>query len=219
MSILNLLMTMLPFGILLSGNPAITPGPATGADRPTTPPRARITWIVQKSSTLSINGRTNINRFSCGIAQYGEPDTITLLNEGCRDKTAGIPLCGVLRINVGDFDCRNRVMTSEFKRTLQYRQYPQLKITFLNLERMPAFGPLPQTLAGQVIIELAGVSKQFEMEYASTREDAETVQLTGSRRLCFSDFGLQPPQKMGGLIRVDQSLDVQFILCMRQVIN
>jgi hypothetical protein len=82
---------------------------------------------------------------------------------------------------------------------------------------MPTFGPGTETLTGQVVIELAGVSRQFEMEYATTREDSTTVQLTGCRRLCFSDFGLQPPQKMGGLIRVDQSLDVQFILCLRQI--
>jgi len=207
MSSINDLIILLSTGLLLSGLPA------------TAPSKAKVTWIVQKGSSLSINGRTNISQFSCGIAQYGEPDTITFLNEGCRDKTAGIPLCGTLRINIADFDCRNRVMTGEFKRTLQYRQYPQLKITFLNLEKMPAFGPRPETLSGQVIIELAGVSRQFEMEYASVREDAETIQITGSRRLCFSDFGLHPPQKMGGLIRVDQSLDVRFILCMRQLNN
>jgi len=203
MSSINALILMLSSGFLLSAHPATAP--------------ARITLIVQKASTLSINGHTNVSRFSCGIAQYAEPDTITFLNEGCRDKTAGIPLCGVLRINIGDFDCRNRIMTGEFKRTLQYRQYPQLKITFLNLEKMPAFGQKPETLTGQVTIGLAGVSRQFEMEYTSSREDAETIQLTGSRHLFFSDFGLQPPQKMGGLIRVDQSLDVQFILCLRQI--
>jgi hypothetical protein len=213
---INLLITMLPLGLLFFGLPAIAPGPAKAPDK-TTAPGAKTTWIVQKSSSLSINGRTNISRFSCGIAQYGEPDTITILKEECRDKTTGIPLCGVLRINIEDFDCRNRVMTGEFKRTLHFRQYPHLKITFLNLEKMPVFGPRPETLTGQVVIELAGVSKQVVMEYASEREDAETIQLTGSRRLCFSDFGLQPPQKMGGLIHVDQSLDVRFILCMRQI--
>jgi len=43
------------------------------------------------------------------------------------------------------------------------------------------------------------------------------VQLTGSRQLCFSDFGLQPPQKMGGLVRVSETLDVKFMLCLRRI--
>ena len=180
-------------------------------------PKEKLSWIVQKSSSLSINGRTNINHFSCGVAQYGETDTITLQNDGCLGKSSGIPLNGVLHINIGDFDCRNRTMTGEFKKTLLYKQYPQLKIIFLNLERVPVFGSQSETLKGQVFIELAGVSKQFEMDYTSNREDAETVQLTGSRQLCFSDFGLQPPQKMGGLVRVSETLDVKFMLCLRRI--
>ena len=215
MSLVNNLITIFSCGLLAAGHPATAPDRATTRNPAAT--HAKITWIVQKSSTLSINGRTNINRFTCGIGQYGEPDTITILNEECRDKTAGIPFCGVLRINIGDFDCSNRMMTGEFKKTLQYKQYPQLKITFLNLEKMPAFAARPETLTGQVIIELAGVSKQFGMTYASSREDAATIQLTGCRRLSFGDFGLRPPQKMGGLIRVDSNLDVQFILSLRQL--
>ena len=180
-------------------------------------PKEKTSWIVQKSSSLSINGRTNINHFSCAIAQYAEPDTITFQNEGCHVKPGGIPLNGVLHVNIVDFDCRNRTMTGEFKKTLQYKQYPQLKIIFLNLERMPNFTSQPETLKGQVFIELAGVSKQFEMDYTSNREDPETVDLTGSRQLCFSDFGLQPPKKMGGMVRVNETLDVKFILCLRRI--
>ncbi|HMI62761.1 MAG TPA: hypothetical protein VK518_17710 [Puia sp.] len=187
------------------------------AATPAPPAKEKTSWIVQKSSSLSINGRTNISHFSCAVAQYSEPDTITFLNEGCRGKPGGIPLCGVLKINISDFDCRNRMMTGEFKKTLQYKQFPQLKVIFLNLERMPGFGPQSETLKGQVFIELAGISKQFEMDYTSSREDPETVRLTGSRQLCFSDFGLLPPQKMGGLVRVNETLDVKFMLCLRRL--
>jgi hypothetical protein len=191
--------------------------PVDKTEKASRPPAGKESWIVQKSSTLSIHGRTNINRFSCGVAQYTEADTITFLGEGCRGQVRGIPLCGGLRINIGDFDCRNRVMTDEFKKTLLYRQYPQLKITFLDLERMPVFGARPEILKGLICIELAGISKQVEMDYTTSREDAGTVQLTGSRQLCFSDFGLQPPQKMGGLIKVKDILDVQFVLCLQRM--
>ncbi len=200
---------------LCAGLPSgLAGGRASAMERP---PAEKISWIVQKSSSLSINGHTNVNKFSCGVAQYTVPDTLTFSDGGCHGNVRGIPLCGVLHINIDDFDCRNRVMTGELKKTLQSRQYPQLKITFLNLERMPLFGPRPETLKGGVVIELAGIRKQFEMDYTSGREDAETVELTGSRKLCFSDFGLVPPQKMGGLIKVNDVLDVQFMLYLRRV--
>lgn len=181
------------------------------------PSKEKISWIVQKSSSLRINGRTNISHFSCAVAQYGEPDTITFQNTESRGISASIPLNGVLHVNIGDFDCRNHAMTGEFKKILLYKQYPQLKIIFLSLERMPVFGTQPESLKGQVFIELAGVSKQFEMDYTSNREDPDTVELTGSRQLCFSDFGLQPPKKMNGLVRVNETLEVRFMLCLRRM--
>jgi len=47
--------------------------------------------------------------------------------------------------------------------------------------------------------------------------DAGTVVLQGSRCLSFSDFGLAPPTKMGGLVRVKDALDVHFTLCLRRL--
>ncbi|MBS1603392.1 MAG: hypothetical protein JST42_12035, partial [Bacteroidetes bacterium] len=47
MSSINHLIIMVPFSLLLSGHPAVTPGPARGTAGPARPYRARTTWIVQ----------------------------------------------------------------------------------------------------------------------------------------------------------------------------
>ncbi len=174
-------------------------------------------WVVEKSSSLQIVGKTNISKWSCGVAEYAEPDTITFFDEGCRGQVRGIPLCGIVRINIGDFDCRNSLMTGEFKKTLQYKQYPQLTISFLNLDRMPDAAVKGETLSGEVMIALAGVAKKVVMRYSSTRVDATTIELTGEQSFCFADFGLTPPRKMGGLIRVSEGLDVRFLLCLHRI--
>jgi hypothetical protein len=36
-------------------------------------------WIVSKNSSLSVNGSTNVNKFSCVISTYDEADTLTLI--------------------------------------------------------------------------------------------------------------------------------------------
>lgn len=177
--------------------------------------KGKFRWVVEKSSSLSITGATNINRFACGVAEYGEPDTITCLSEGCRGEARGIPLRGALRINVADFECNNRIMTGEFKKTLRYKEHPQLVIRFLNLEKIPVFDTRPVTIKGCVSVELAGVIKQFDIDYVAHRAGETDAQLIGCRDFGFSDFGLQPPQKMGGLIRVKDSLNVRFNLCLR----
>lgn len=182
-----------------------------------TPSREKVRWVVQKTSTLSIEGHTNVNRFSCSVNEYTEPDTITCLNTLSPNDPQGIPLRGILRIQIEDFDCHNRVMTGEFKKTLKYKQYPQLKVCFINLEKMPFAGNNTGTIKGNVDIELAGVIRRFEIDYAFCRTDASELKLIGTRCFRFTDFQMEPPRKMGGIIRVNDELNVQFILYLKQM--
>jgi hypothetical protein len=180
-------------------------------------PGVKTKWIVQKTSTLSIDGRTNVNRFSCAVGEYTEPDTISCFKSISSTNPQGVPLQGVLRINIEAFNCHNRIMTTEFKKTLKYKQYPQLKVCFISLEKMPFSSTGSETIKGAVDIELAGLSRRFEITYTSSKTDAGEFQLIGNHTFCFSDFQLQPPQKMGGLIRVNDQLNVQFILFLKQM--
>ena len=181
------------------------------------PLKEKSSWVVLKSSNLEITGHTNVNRFTCGVPQYTEADTLSFFPENGKGPVAGIPLSGTLRLDIDQFDCRSRVMTREFKKTLQYGRYPQLKITFIDLEKMPFFTPQPETIKGRVTIEIAGVAKRFEIDYTASRSGRCSVELTGIRQLSFRDFGLNPPRKMGGLIKVNDSLNVRFTLCLRPV--
>jgi hypothetical protein len=174
-------------------------------------------WVVLKTSSLNIAGRTNVNRFSCGVSEYAESDTLCFLPERTSARIIGIPLCGKLKLNIDQFDCRSRMMTGEFKKALRYEQYPQLTIRFVSLQKMPCLNEHPESIKGCVEIELAGICKLFEIDYSANRSGNCAVELTGSRSLSFHDFGLKPPRKMGGLIRVNDSLDVHFTLCLRRI--
>ena len=170
---------------------------------------AKSRWLVQKNSTIRIAGSTNVNSFCCHVNEYIGPDTITLSASGAS--------LGVLAVDIERFSCNNRIMTGEFKRTLKYQQYPQLKIVFVSLEKVPAFSATPEIIRGWVEVDLAGLSRKFEVMYTSCRTNDENVDLVGSRTFGFSDFGLTPPRKMGGLIRVNDRLDVEFTLHLHQI--
>src|SRR6187402_3855247 len=86
------------------------PAPGTG----------KIKWIVQKNSTISITGKTNINSFCCEVNGYSGPDTLSTSTPTLSEDLQGIPLKGTLQINIGDFNCRNNAMTNEFKKILKY---------------------------------------------------------------------------------------------------
>jgi len=171
-------------------------------------------WVVKENSSLSVNGSTNINKFSCVIPAYGKVDTITI-NKGKDEK--GIVLSGSIDLKVNSFDCHNSGMTKQLQKTLNQKQFPLLHIRFLSLDRLPVITANPQLITGMVDIEIAGVSKRFEINYQISQDSEKGIDLLGSRSLNFSDFNLIPPSKLGGMIKTKDQLTVVFNLNMKTI--
>jgi hypothetical protein len=170
-------------------------------------------WVVSANSSLSVNGSTNINKFSCVIPDYGRIDTITL------DKSAAekIVLSGSIDLNVNSFDCHNSGMTKQLQKTLNQKQFPLLRIRFLSLDKFPVLTEKPKLITGMVAIEIAGVSKRFQINYQISRHAENGIELVGLREINFSDFNLIPPTKLGGMIKTKDQLMVVFNLNMRGI--
>jgi hypothetical protein len=169
-------------------------------------------WVVSQNSSLSVNGSTNVNKFSCVIPSYDQTDTLTL-NKSKMDK--GVVLSGSLGLAISSFDCHNSAMTKQLQKTLEEKQFPVLHIRFLSLNKLPELASKPESITGLVEIELAGVSKRFEVNYQISQDDQKVIHLLGSRDINFSDFNLIPPRKLGGMIKTKDQLSVNFRLNMK----
>ena len=168
-------------------------------------------WVMSENSILTVNGTTNINRFSCAMLRYPKSDTILL----SKDKTDHIMLSGTLNLKVKNFECSSSIMTKQLLNTLQENQFPLLHIRFLSLKEIPAAG-LNRFVKGDVEITISGVLKKFEICYQiNARQRA--MELVGQQKLKFSDFNLIPPKKMGRLIQAKDQLVVVFFLKMEQI--
>ena len=180
----------------------------TGFTYPNQPEKenAPIRWVISQNSSLSVNGSTNVNKFSCVIPAYDRTDTLTVSSK----KDPGVTLSGTIGLNISSFDCHNSGMTKQLRKTLNEKQYPLLRIRFLSLNKLPELTAQPEVITGMVIIEIAGVSKHFEIKYQIDRDDQKTIHLVGSRVINFSDFNLVPPKKLGGMIKTKDELSVEF---------
>ena len=74
-----------------------------------------------------------------------------------------------------------------------------------------------QSVKGMVEIQLAGVTKKIEVNYAVTKNLPGSLYLVGTQTVQFSDFRLTPPSKLAGLIKVEQQIKVRFELMLRSV--
>ena len=171
-------------------------------------PAAAIRWVIQRNSTLSIAGKSNVNSFRCSIGVHNGRDTI----RGSGSHSLPVDLAGSLHIEVLSFDCHSKLITKDLGETLRAVDYPTMVIRFINLQSMPDLTRAKESIRGEVEVQLAGVVKRFELTYAFTNAGSGYMVLNGRRRFSFSDFNLQPPCKLGCLIKIKGDFDVNFQL-------
>jgi len=171
-------------------------------------------WVISQNSILTVNGSTNINKFSCAIVQYPKTDTVNII----QDQQRNILLNGIVNIDVKNFDCKNIMMTKQLRKTLREVEYPQFKIKFLSLKGIFFAKQKSNMMKGLVEICIAGIAKRYEVNYQLNYTKNELL-LSGNQSINFSDFNLEPPKKMGKLIQAKDQLVVVFSLSMESVLN
>jgi hypothetical protein len=166
--------------------------------------------IVQPSSTLNIAGTTNVNSYKCSISKYVGRDTL-VLHEGGRN-VRPVFVRGAVALDASSFDCGMSMMTSDFQKAINAKVYPAIIIDFISFERMPAYTAAQEQFKGILKISLGGTTKLFEVNCAIHASPSGTISLVGSRDFTFADFGLTPPTRMLGAVKVNESLKVSFDL-------
>lgn len=168
--------------------------------------------IVQPSSRLSIDGKTNLNSFACAISKYVGKDTLVLV-ESRRKKP--VFRQGYVGLSAASFDCGMQIMTRDFAETIKAKQYPNVAIEFISFERAPHYEEKEDQFKGRMKISLAGVTRSFDVDCSIRADDRGLIHLKGGRDFTFSDFDLEAPSKMMGMVKVHDSIQVNFHLVLR----
>ncbi len=169
-------------------------------------------WVVTNGCSLKVSGSTNINKFNCDIDSYGHPDTIFVSRSGSQ----AVQLRGDIVLSVQNFDCHNGIMTADLRKTLKSKEFPYMVIRFISINKYPEVAQ--EVTKGLVSIQLAGVTKHYEVNYRAATASKNHIYLVGSQQVNFSDFNLMPPRKLGGMIKTNNELAVVFNLNL-QVLN
>src|SRR5829696_8772898 len=90
-------------------------------------------WVIVNGCSLTVDGSTNVNKFSCAITNYATPDTIAVTKNG----NQALHLSGCIRLEVKNFDCHNLIMTADLRKTLKSKEFPALVIRFISLSKYP----------------------------------------------------------------------------------
>ncbi len=170
-------------------------------------------WNVTGESTLQIKGTTNVNSFEC-VSDYDRG--MDLIMERWDPYNEKWEIYGSVFIDVDQFDCQNRVMNNDFRNTLKYDTYPEIKIEFINIREVETNQPSSKA-EGWVEITIVGETRRYHLKgELELIEDQKSI-LRGEQKFLFSDFGIDPPTKGLGLIRVRDKISVSFELILEQI--
>jgi hypothetical protein len=171
-------------------------------------------WVVEKNSSLNIQGETNINSFQCDVTEYLKPDTLVYTKNDATKKLSFTNSC--LSIDIKKFDCHNKYITEDFRSALKADENPKLRIVFLTVEQFSNSSD-NQLVKGTVDIQLAQVTKRVEIAYLVNNLSGNRIQMNGSHVFSFSDFNLKAPRKLAGLIKTKDEIKVNFQLFFKAI--
>ena len=173
-----------------------------------------VRWVVEKNSSLNIQGETNINSFECDVTEYLRPDTLVYSKNDAIKKLCFTNSC--LIIDIRRFDCHNKFITEDFRNALKAEETPNLKILFLTIDQF-SNSCNNQVVKGIVDVELAHAVKRAEINYTIKTLPGNRIQMNGSHVFYFSDFNLKAPKKLAGLIRTKDQIKVNFQLFFKAI--
>ena len=171
-------------------------------------------YTITDQSSLYLKGSSNVNRFTCASVQTFAPATVemTPLGDGCSVAFSK----AVMDLRVTRMDCGNKGINRDMQKALKADQYPDIR---LKLERAVVSNTSAvidshrwTPVTASTLVTIAGVTKPVKIRLEAKALTANRFQFVGSRDLLMSDFGVDPPSAMMGLVQVHDAITIHFDL-------
>jgi hypothetical protein len=174
-----------------------------------------VNFLVTVNSTIvTIKGTTNINRFSCDLQEENVNHSLQVKSTYANDtlRFDGLKLA----FPIDEFDCGMALMNHDFQEFLRQDIYPEMSIEIdhMVIRRQGSFME-KVSVVSEVGIQLCGKEQNYTLPRGYVIELAENqIKLVSEDYVRFTDFGLIPPTKFLGTVRVSNELEVAFEISM-----
>ena len=157
---------------------------------------------------LTIHGTSNVNKFHCSLQR----DTSEIIDVKVNVQPTLISFQNaVLSFPVEKFNCSIKAINKDFKKALKYEQFPIMYFTIKHIYMDPAsLSDSVQTVRSDISMKIAGVEKEYNIEIEKLSYNNSILTLHGLSSFKMSDFEINPPAALWGLIEVNNEIEVLF---------
>lgn len=153
--------------------------------------------LIITDQRVEVRGYTSLGKFNCDFSREGMTDTLKLNSKG------GVKAL-VFKIPVKSFSCGNFLLNNDFRSTLKANEYPNALVTVSNFRLK--YGKVFCTM----VLDLVGQKLEFPDLLLERNSEGMSANLI----LNFDMLRLEPPSKFGGLVKVENQLDLALHLGM-----
>jgi len=169
-------------------------------------------WVVQRESAITIQGSSNIGDYWCKLNTIELGDSIYLhLQNGNLSSIDNSKLF----LPVKDFKCVNFLMNRDFQNLLKAKQHRNISIQLTSLAH-------PENrnyakLGGKVKITITNISRTYPVVFEYSKINQNNFTLTGKTIINLNDYKLEAPRRLGGMIRFEREVAVDYSLSFRKM--
>lgn len=113
-----------------------------------------------------------------------------------------------ISIPIRDFEPSNPMMYGDFLALMKESEYPRIVVSF-SRRQLQKLGQEQNSSCPEIRITIAGITREYQIECAMVK-CLDQLYLSGEKRIRLSDFRLRPPEKLLGLVKVHNEIDVNF---------
>ncbi len=163
--------------------------------------------LILEESKLRINGTSNVNDFECFYDAPISNDTLyqtvtfgdSLFIEG-----------GAVQFSTKSFNCGKRAINRDMQSTLKASEFPYMELELVSIEiadEVP-FG-------AKLSVTIAGTNRLENIEITNYSSSESTINFSGSGDILLTDFNLDPPTALFGLVKVNDEIKISFDFSVR----
>lgn len=156
---------------------------------------------VLPESQVSITGSSTLSRFEC-VA--GSVQGAGLFENGRASALVTVP--------VDAFNCGNSRMNRDLRDAMEAADHPEIRFEMKNARRVGSGLGNADRLLVEGRLTIAGATRAVEIEAFAERQPDGKYRVRGRDELLMSDFGINPPTALAGLIRAHDRIVVHFDL-------
>lgn len=164
-------------------------------------------WLDAESK-LTIIVSTNVNSFSCDYVSSVKSEAIEFEYLTKDHQTVEIQNAS-LKFPLVEFDCGQKVKNKEFGQLLNVKEYKNILINLngLIIHQDDSLGTMGKFMTA---IKISGLQGEEDIDILDILSDHRSSIYKGTTTINIRDYGLKPPVKFLGLVKVKEEVKIDF---------